>query len=246
MSISWHEKDELIPSVLNELTDADVLLDIGCGIRPQRYIKPFVHICCEPFQQYVEHLRQEVKSRYDCNYVILKASWAEAVELLPQRSVDSVFLIDVIEHVEKEVALKLLRATEVVARRQIVIFTPLGFMPQHHRDGKDAWGFDGGAWQEHRSGWVPEEFDNSWEIHASKAFHTVDNMGKKLEAAYGAFWALKTFDNLSSEDRKETEKRRLLHTLLSTVGGFNRHELGFSVMIGRLYRGLKRRIRRSI
>ena len=102
--------------------------------------------------------------------------------------------MDVIEHLEKSEALDLLKRlkrTEALARKQIVLFTPLGFLPQEDLDGKDAWGLDGGAWQEHKSGWSPEDFDGSWRIYASKVFHTVDCFGRAFETPYGAMWAVK-------------------------------------------------------
>jgi hypothetical protein len=93
---------------------------------------------------------------------------------------------------------------------------------------------------------VPEEFDDSWEIYASRVFHMTDNMGRELQTAHGAFWALKTFENVGSEDRMDIEKRRLIHMLLSIVSDLNYYEIRFDVMINRFYRGLKRRIGKLI
>jgi len=64
----------------------------------------------------------------------------------------------VIEHLDKTEAEILLKQTEKIARVQIAIFTPLGFMPQHHDNGKDAWGMNDATWQEHRSGVVTRRF----------------------------------------------------------------------------------------
>ena len=102
MDISWLEKEDLFPTVLKKLQDVDIVLDIGCGIVPQTCITPSVHICCEPFEQYVELLQKKIKNEYDRNYAILKATWQEAVRLFPPRSIDTVFLVDVIEHLEKK------------------------------------------------------------------------------------------------------------------------------------------------
>jgi len=217
MHITWLEKEDLIPTVLKKLENVDIMLDIGCGIRPQRFVRPLVHICCEPFGQYVENLREKIRDEYDRTYVILKATWADALELFPPKSVDSVFLIDVIEHLEKEEALRLLKATEALARRQITVFTPLGFMPQHHPDGEDAWGLGGGVWQEHRSGWRPEEFDDSWDVYASRVFHTIDNLGRELETPYGALWAIKTLDKVEEENREISSKKEKIRTMRTVV-----------------------------
>ena len=192
MSLTWLEKEKLIPTVLKKLLPANILLDIGCGIRPQDFIKTKVQVCCDPCVQYVERLQKSLKEDKTRHYVILNAAWSEVVSLFPPKSVDSVFLLDVIEHLEKEEAIRLLKLTEEIARIQIAIFTPLGFMPQKHPDGKDAWGFDGGLWQEHRSGWEPDDFDTTWDVYAAKVYHTIDNSGKHLETPYGALWAIKS------------------------------------------------------
>ncbi len=206
-NVHYVEKDQLFPIALSKLESINTLLDIGCGVRPQQYVEPKVHICCEPFQQYVEHLQREIENdRSDREYVVLKATWAEAMKLFPDRSVDSIFLLDVVEHLEKQESLDLINQSLRKIKKQIAIFTPLGFLPQSHPDGKDGWGLDGGAWQEHKSGWQPEDFDESWEIYVAKVFHTIDGMGKAFDTPYGALWAIKT---ISAEDRKNTPPREL-------------------------------------
>jgi len=196
MSVIWLTKDELYPVAAKNVKPASVILDIGCGIQPQNHIVPKVHICCEPYDEYVEILQQQTSNASDRNYVLLKATWNEAVDLFPSKSVDTVFLDDVIEHLEKDQALKLLKKTEQIARSQIVVITPLGFLPQEHPDGKDAWGLNGGAWQEHKSGWQPEDFDDTWDIFVAQNYHFFDNMGKPFEKPFGAMWAIKNLDRI--------------------------------------------------
>jgi hypothetical protein len=191
-SVRWCRAESLLTDIQELLRPCEIVLDIGCGINPQKYVKPVVHICCEPFHQYVEKLQEVVAAETDRIYVVIKASWTDVVKVFPANSVDTVFLVDVVEHLEKEEGRRLLAQTEHIARHQVIVFTPLGYMPQHHDDGKDAWGLDGAAWQEHRSGWLPEEFDESWQILACKDFHSADNMGRRLEQPFGAFWAAKT------------------------------------------------------
>ena len=231
MSIYWLEKEELIPTVIEKLENADIVLDIGCGIRPQSYVRPLVHICCEPFGQYIEYLQKKIKEEYDRTYLIVKATWAEAVKFFPPRSVDAVFLIDVIEHLEKDEALRLLQQTERIVRKQIVIFTPLGFLPQQHFDGKDAWGMDGVIWQEHKSGWYPEDFDDSWDVCATKVFHTADNLGRELETPCGALWAVKTFKNIESQNQMVLEKKLLIRMLVNEVIDFRNYEIKIHILV---------------
>ena len=198
MSVTWLERNELMLKTQTKIEDVNIVLDIGCGIRPQEYIKPRIHICCDPFHQYIEHLQDKVKDERTKQYVFIKAEWSEIIKILSPKSVDTIFLLDVIEHIEKEQGKRLLAASEKIARRQIVVFTPLGFVPQNSPDGKDAWGFDGGKWQEHKSGWLPEDFDESWDIYAAKIYHTIDHEGKKYDNPHGAFWAIKNIGNDTS------------------------------------------------
>lgn len=220
MKVTWLESKELFPVALRHLKPAGSVLDIGCGIQPQRYVRPATHICCEPFIQYVEHLQDKIAHEQDRSWVVLNATWAEATRIFPARSVDTVMLVDVIEHLEKEEALGLLQATERIARRQVAIFTPLGFLPQEHTDGKDAWGLDGAQWQEHKSGWQPEDFGEGWEVFVTKVFHTADNLGRPFETPYGAMWAFKTHAAPPRAEHGVLNLRKRLHrTLDDTLDG---------------------------
>ena len=96
-------------------------------------------------------------------------------------------------------------------------------MPQQHPDGKDAWGLDGGMWQEHKSGWSPEDFDDSWDIYASKVFHTADHEGKPFDEPFGAFVAVKTFSrDTASSYYLRTVKVRLVGYLNALFNAFRR------------------------
>ena len=194
-NIRWVDRDNLFDEASKALENVEVVLDIGCGIYPQKLIQPRVHICFEPFLQYVEYLQEKVKNEIDKTYVIVNGDWNDAVTKLAPKSVDTIILSDVIEHLKKEDGKRLLAESERIARRQIAIFTPLGFVPQDHPDGKDAWGLNGGSWQKHLSGWNPEkDFDSEWVIIGSKHFHLENNKGEPLEKPWGAFWAIKTLE----------------------------------------------------
>jgi len=194
MKIEYVSKDLLFEVVKEKIDDVEIVLDIGCGIMPQQIIEPITHICCEPYIEYVKVLQEKVKNTTDKKYVILNGGWDDAIRLFTENSVDTIILIDVIEHLEKDVALELLKLSERVCRKQLAIFTPLGFLPQSHPDGIDAWGLHGGHMQEHKSGWQPEDFGEGWDIVIAEGFHELDNEGKKFDTPYGALWAIKTFE----------------------------------------------------
>lgn len=208
MSTIWLNRIQLERQIRNKIKKTTVALDIGCGINPQQYHQPKIHICCEPFGQYVEKLRQKIARKgWQKRMVLIQADWEEAVKIFPPYSVDTVYLIDVIEHLKKTEGRKLLKKTEAIARKQIVIFTPLGFAPQKHLDGKDEWGLDGGKMQEHRSGWEPEDFDKSWQIFAAKKYHLSAHAGH-LANKYGAFYAIKNLELPDEQKRSHLQNFR--------------------------------------
>jgi SAM-dependent methyltransferase len=65
---------------------------------------------------------------------------------LPDGSFDAVVMFDLIEHLERDDSLDLLRRAERIARRVVVLTTPNGFVEQDPYDGND--------YQRHRSGWT--------------------------------------------------------------------------------------------
>ncbi len=178
-------RDDFVPTAVRLLHNPiSTVLDIGPGIKPQWLVQAKTHVCVEPYREYAERLAREHPG-----FIILNCTWAEAVDLLPPDSVDTIVLMDVIEHLEKEEGTALLAATVALARGQVVVHTPLGFMPQGENEKKDAWGLDGTEWQIHRSGWLPEDFPG-WEVVVCEQFHTHDAYGRRFDEPYGALFAV--------------------------------------------------------
>lgn len=173
----------------------DVLLDIGPGIRPFDMLQAKLHICAEPYKEYIDHYQKKVLEGVATPKLYINMDWKKVTETFPEQSVDTVVLMDVIEHLEKEDGMDLLKKTERIARKSIIIFTPLGFMPQCHPDGIDAWGLGGATYQEHKSGWTPHDFGDQYVTVVAEAFHHVDHAGVPFEKPYGAFFAIRTQNN---------------------------------------------------
>jgi len=176
---------------VRRMRDAGVVLDIGCAFRPQQFVDAKTHICCEPCDEYMERLMMETAA--DSKFVYLCADADRAAALLPSRSVDSIFMIDVLEHIERESGARVVEHFKTIARKQILIFTPLGFMDQTaDSSGLDPWGMGGIEWQKHRSGWRPEDFplDEGWTIIACRDFHHTDGYQRSMDRPVGAFWAI--------------------------------------------------------
>ncbi len=191
-------RDAFLSTAAKAIKTTDVVLDVGCGIRPMNYFRPKLHFMVEPWKEYADILAY--RYRNDKSVMIFRQGALEALQSLGDKSVDSIFLLDVIEHITKEIGLAVVAECERVAREQIVIFTPLGFMPQHMEDGqKDGWGLSGASVQEHLSGWTPDDFGSEWTHYICPDFHQHDFKSDTLQDAFGAFFAIRDFDHKPAE-----------------------------------------------
>jgi glycosyltransferase involved in cell wall biosynthesis len=196
MSIRWLERETLDRVVAERIQKVNVVLDINPGLQPQMFFRPRLHICCEPHPEHARILQDHFGGT--SSFVVLQASALEALKVMPEKSVDSVFLLNPLEHLHRDDRRLLLRQCERVARTQIVLFSSLGggFVPQEHElgdeDGQSL--VDGYERRARESGWTPEDFDDSWEILASRAYYTAETKGGEPLGSppLGAFWAIKS------------------------------------------------------
>jgi hypothetical protein len=157
--------DEYLKKIIFE---CNTLLDIGCGINPSNLVVPKIfHIFLEPFDQYSKVLDYRIR-----NYkksIIVKQDGITFLKSLSDNSIDIIFMFDVIEHMEKEEGHELLKEAMRVCNKQIILSTPLGFLPQEP-ECKDAWNLDGIESQTHRSGWEPKDFQENWKFLICKKY----------------------------------------------------------------------------
>lgn len=135
------------------LIECDTVLDVGAGLRPMCWYRPRRHLCVEPFGPYADALRA-------AGYEVLQQTAVDALASVRIANA-AIYLLDVIEHMEREDGRRVLDLARAMEPAQIVVFTPWGFQPQSG----DAWDLGGEQWQEHRSGWTPEDFPG-WRITA--------------------------------------------------------------------------------
>lgn len=132
------------------LTGFSSLLDVGCGsASPLRHFRARAAkrmVGVDGFQPSID--RSKALGIHD-EYVFHDV--LRLPEVFPDKSFDAVCALDLIEHVEKDVGLRLLADLERIAAKRVVIVTPKGFLPQAE--------FDGNAYQKHVSGWEPEEME---------------------------------------------------------------------------------------
>lgn len=164
---------------INELlSDSRSVLDIGCGVGET--IKDFccpVKIGVDAHRPYLEH----AKSKYGDEFTQLNFRAERLNELFLPKSLDSVTLIDVIEHFEKGVAWDVLRQAEVIAAKNVIVFTPRGFFKQLEVDHYD---LGGETFQRHRSGWEVEDFQKrGYNVVIFRKFH--DQRNKAFQDVYG-------------------------------------------------------------
>lgn len=138
------------------IRDGGMVLDIGAGLRPQTLVRADEMACVEPHGPYADQLEAG-------GYAVIRG---KAVDVLADCDpVDTVVMLDVLEHMDKAEGVRVLQLAQEVAK-QVVVFTPLGFLPQEG----DAWGMGGEEWQRHRSGWLPKEFQG-WNTVVDQRFH---------------------------------------------------------------------------
>jgi SAM-dependent methyltransferase len=122
------------------------ILDVGCGKgRPMAFLNRrhrFFAVGIDIFRPYL--LEAKALAAYD---VLVQGD----VRCFPFRShsFDTVLLIEILEHLERAEGLALIQAVEQIARRQVLITTPVGHYEQHE--------YDSNPWQEHRHIWGPRE-----------------------------------------------------------------------------------------
>jgi len=172
------------------------VMDIGCGIRPQPYIlAKGTHYLVDPHGPYLDRAAADWPHGTQPRCWTIIADWRRAVEITAPDSVDIVFLLDVIEHLPKEEGRELLERTIPIARKQVVVFSPLGLLPQAALEGSDQWGFSTGAnaLQAHRSGWTPFDLDERWGFLLSREFHRHDHAQNALPCGpFDAWWGILT------------------------------------------------------
>lgn len=163
-----NHKDFLV--AINELLiNSCTVLDVGCGVGAT-----LTEFCC-PIKIGVDAHRPYLENAKDGEQFIKLNFMAERLnEIFLPNSMDSVTLIDVIEHFEKEVAFHVLRQVEEIAAKRVIVFTPRGFFQQIE---VDHYGLGGESFQRHRSGWEVEDFQKlGYNVVIFSKFHDQRNL----------------------------------------------------------------------
>lgn len=138
------------------------ILDIGSG--PCRKLKDRsfrgVDITClDIFKPYLSVCKE-------LGFKVVHGDALSLKDYFKPKSYDIVLLIDVLEHFKKPDGKKVLVQVEKIARRQIVIWTPVGWYPQDYDCVDEPWKADDklypkhkNIYQQHLSAWYPKDLE---------------------------------------------------------------------------------------
>ena len=181
-AVSDIDPEDFYPRVLGILEPAGSTIDLGCGVRPVNLPGGSITVCVELFQPYLDHLKNR---RPGATSVLVQADALPFMQQQADRSIETIWATDVIEHMSRAEGTLLIREILRVSSRQAVIITPNGFMQQHvgHLD-DDEWGFRGNRMQTHVSGWSPDDFPG-W-IHVRSKDYYLESGYK--DGVFAAIW----------------------------------------------------------
>jgi predicted TPR repeat methyltransferase len=114
--------------------DCKVLLDVGCGKNsPVKYLPNSIEkIGIDIFEPYLEIAR---KNNTHDKYVHGDIRYID--RYFPKGSIDCVFCVGVVEHLQKDEAIFLIKKMESIAKKQVFLGTTSGFVEQGSYDDND-------------------------------------------------------------------------------------------------------------
>lgn len=143
-----------------ELSKMESVLDVGCGSNSPlaKIYKNFYSVGVDVFEPSIKKSKKEkIHDNYKLGDV-LKIS-----KYFKQKSFDVVIALDLIEHLEKNDGLNLLKQMELIAKRKIILLTPNGFVEQHP--------VEENPYQVHKSGWKIDDFKKKgYKIYGIRGF----------------------------------------------------------------------------
>jgi ubiquinone/menaquinone biosynthesis C-methylase UbiE len=125
-----------------EIDNCESLLDIGCG--KKSIVKNFKNIYKVGVDANKEAIEISKKKGIHNKYILKDVTKLN----LKEKSFDCVLALDLIEHLEKEKSLKLIKKIEKIAKKKLIILVPNGYIKQKHVQTE---------WDIHKSEWNYKE-----------------------------------------------------------------------------------------
>ncbi len=132
--------------LIKELKNLDMVLELGCGKdSPMKKVSGVKKVGVDIYLPYI--LESKKKQIHDF-YILGDIRNIE----FKRKTFDAVVLLDVIEHLDKQDGIDLIKKVEEFVKKKIIIFTPNGYLEQDE--------YDENPYQVHLSGWTVEDFKN--------------------------------------------------------------------------------------
>jgi len=126
--------------VQRHVTSSDTLLDLGCGIMfPSDEVTCKAIVGVDVFPRYLEHIRDR------CCTIRLGL---DETDRFADNSYDVVICLDVLEHLDKPLAITVLRECIRICRKFAIVFTPVEFSDNEQEE-EGAWGLGPNEYQRH-------------------------------------------------------------------------------------------------
>ena len=218
------EPADFWPLLKKRLLPTDLVVDLGSGVRPNFFIGQQLTICVELFEPYLKYLQNTLSGE---RVITIKEDVLSFLKRQPSRSIETIVVTDLIEHLSKEDGELLIQEIERTVQKQALIVTPKGFMPQHVGEFEtDAWAFTGNVLQNHISGWEPEDFVK-WEVVNSRDYY---NGAEHPEGVIGCAFFPETFEKIHLQVVLEefTDQTNMVKLASSLFALLNDHFLTFS------------------
>jgi len=166
-----------------ELADCKTVVDLGCGADSNlKYLDK--SISTYGVDIYKKDLVIAKKNKTHKFFVL--SDIVEIKKHFKKKSVDACVMLDVIEHLPKDRALKLIKDMEYIAKRKIIICTPNGFLPQG--EGED------GDYQKHLSGWTSKQMRKlGFVVYGINGLKILRGEYHKIKFKPYFFWVLVSF-----------------------------------------------------
>lgn len=131
----------------------ETVLDVACGISfKSQYIRNVnIRVGIDIYRPYLENIEIE----RNVPYVLINEDIRNIENIFLPKSFDMVLLLDIIEHIDKDEAIELIKKCENIAKVAVVIETPNGYIPQNI----DILGYGGHEFQTHKCGWDISELN---------------------------------------------------------------------------------------
>lgn len=165
-----------------QLRDCKSVLDVGCG-----YDSAIGHIRrsfqSEGIEIYPKTLNLSKKRKLHDTYK--QGDIRKLNQFYKKKSFDAAVSIDVIEHLQKNEAVKMIKMMEHIARKRVILLTPNGFYEQE--------AYDGNPFQVHRSGWERKDLEKlGYKVYGLRGLRSLRTEHAGIRHKPYFFWGVVT------------------------------------------------------